>query len=560
MRKPPIIISGILLLAFASFAQDQNAISWQNDLDYLVKRIEIMHPQPYASIPKEEFYKLKDRLFNEIPGLSDTEIVISISGLLAALKDGHTRMGFEFSQPEWLEQNLKLLPLILYPFDDGVFVMAGLPKYAKLVGLQVEKIGKLTTAEAIPKLGALYSHDNRQGQRKSLYYTLAMAEMLKKIAAADSADKINLTLRNAKNKTIHAEIETVPFLQMARFLGSWYPQASPELAAMNGNAKNPLPLWLKNGTSKYWFEYIPEEKTMYLQINSLMSPHGDGEGTFARFCQGFFDAFDQNQPSRLVIDVRANNGGNHVEMPLLKGILARPGIDRHDKLFLITGRVTYSAAVHFTSVFKKYTNATIIGEPTAGRPNHYGAIRQFTLPNHPQIAIGCSVDYYQDSEPFDFNSAIFPAIMTRITSTDYRDNVDPAMKKVRDYDRIVAWVRSLAEELAKAYDANGIDGMKISYYLKKQELLASGYNPEKFLDEFNNNWFYDHKKSAADYTEFLALAVNECPESIDFCYALAANFEGQKRVAEAVGYYNQCLKLNPACHYAKMKLGLLELK
>jgi tetratricopeptide (TPR) repeat protein len=101
--------------------------------------------------------------------------------------------------------------------------------------------------------------------------------------------------------------------------------------------------------------------------------------------------------------------------------------------------------------------------------------------------------------------------------------------------------------------------MKKSYQLKKQELLNSGYNPEKFLDEFNNNWFYEHKKSAADYTEFLALAVNECPESIDLCYALASQLEGQDRPDEAMRYYRQCLQINPACHYAKMRLGLLEL-
>lgn len=559
MNRALKILPVFLLLAIAASAQDQNSVSWQNDLDYLVKRIEIMHPQPYTFIPKEEFYKLKDKLFNEIPTLSDAAVVISISELLASLQDGHTRMGFEYSDPQWLDKNMNLLPLILYPFDDGVHILAGLPKYRKWVGLKVEKMGKLPVDEAVLKLGSFYSHDNRHGQKKGLYYTLVFAEMLKKIGALETVDKISLSMRNAKNKTVKTEIETVPLTHMARFLGTWYPQASPELVTMNEVSKNPLPLWLKNSESKFWFEYLAEEKMMFLQINSLQSPYGGGDGSFAQFCERFFAAFDQSKPEKLVIDIRANNGGNHVELPLLKGILARPAIDRHDRLFLITGRVTYSAAVHFTTIFRKYTNATLIGEPAAGRPNHYGAIRQFKLPNHPQIRIGCSVDYYQDSEPFDFNTAIVPDIMTKITSADYMDNIDPALNKVRDYDRILGLAQALALELGKEYSMNGCEGMKKSYYLKKQELLDSGYNLEKFFMDFDDGWFSANKKNADDYLDFLTFACGECPESIDLCYSLAYQLEAKGRFPEAIKFYQQCLQLNPACHYAKMKLGLLEL-
>jgi hypothetical protein len=550
----------ILLLAAAMFAQDQNTASWRDDLDYLVRRIEIMHPHPYGFFPREEFYKLKDKLSNEIPGLGDAEIVISFSELLASLQDGHTRMGFEYSDPEWLDKTFHLLPFILYPFDDGIYILAGMPKYKQLMGSEIVKIGKMPVAEVAAKLGRFYSHDNSYGERKSLYYTLGLAEMLKKIGAVDAVDRINLTLKNARSKEVKIQVATASFLSMARFLGTWYPQAGSELATMNEASKNPLPLWLKDRETNFWFEYVPEEKMMFLQINSLNSPRGDGEGTFGQFCARFFKAFDQVGPEKLVIDIRANNGGNHVELPLLKGIIARPHIDQHDRLFLITGRVTYSAAVHFATVFDKYTNATIIGEPTAGRPNHYGAIRRFTLPNHPQVVIGCSIDYYQDSEPFDFNTTVSPDITTRMSSPDYRHNIDPAMNAVKNFDQIVHRVQSLALEMGKEYAANGCEGMNALYHSKKQELLNDGYNLEKFFSEFNDDWFSKNRKSTADYLDFLALAVNECPESLDLCYSLAVQFEAEGQFDEAAKFYGQCLQLNPDCHYAKMKLGLLELK
>jgi len=554
------IVPGILLLAAAMSAQDAKPASWQDDLNYLIRRIEIMHPNPYAFFPKEEFYRLKDKLISEIPGLSDVEIVVSFSELLASLKDGHTGVGFEYSDPEWLNNNLHLLPFILYPFDDGVFIMAGLPQHRDLVGARVVKIGKMPAEEAALKLGRLFSHDNASGEKKSLYYSLAFAEMLKRIGAVEAIDRMALTLRHAKGREFKKEIATVSFIAMAPFLGTWYPQASGGLATMNQTAGNPLPLWLKDRESRFWFEYLPGEKTMFLQINSLQSPRGNGEGSFGQFCDRFFQAFDQQAPERLVIDIRANNGGNHVELPLLKGILARPRIDRHDRLFLVTGRVTFSAAQHLATVFDKYTNATIIGEPTAGKPNHYGSIRRFQLPNHPQVVITSSIDYYQDSEPFDFNTTTAPDIATQVTSSDYRDNIDPAMRIVNDYERICAGAQTLGMEMGREYAAGGPAGMKKAYFLKKGELLDSGYNLEKFFFEFIDSWLAANKKSTADYLDFLAFACGECPASLDLCYELAAQLEAEGRLDEAEKYYGQCLQLNPDCHYAKMKLGLMELK
>ena len=75
-----------------------------------------------------------------------------------------------------------------------------------------------------------------------------------------------------------------------------------------------------------------------------------------------------------------------------------------------------------------------------------------------------------------------------------------------------------------------------------------------------DKWFFKNQKSAAEDPDYLAFALGECPESIDLCYLLAERLKAEARVHEAKKYYQQCLRLNPACHYAGMKLGLLELK
>jgi len=67
-------------------------------------------------------------------------------------------------------------------------------------------------------------------------------------------------------------------------------------------------------------------------------------------------------------------------------------------------------------------------------------------------------------------------------------------------------------------------------------------------------------KNSSDLSDYLAFAADECPESVDLCYSLAVQLESQGLYDKAEMEYARCLLLNPAHHYAKMKLGLLKLK
>ena len=169
MKKLILIIPFLILATTNICGQDQQVGVWQNDLDYLVRRIEIMHPDPYAFFPKQKFYRLTQKLHQEISGLTDAEIVVSISELLATLQDGHTRWALDKTDPQWLQQNLHLLPLILYAFKDGIYVMAGLQQYENLVGLKVLQIGIMPIHKVTAKLSVLMSHDNPSGKKKYLY-------------------------------------------------------------------------------------------------------------------------------------------------------------------------------------------------------------------------------------------------------------------------------------------------------------------------------------------------------------------------------------------------------
>lgn len=561
MKKINLLLLIVVCCILNISAQiNPNATLWQKDLNYLISRIEATHPAPYSFISEKEFLNKKDSLMLKIPEMNDAEIVLAFSELLALLKDGHTAVGFIFCNPEWMNKNFHLLPVIFYPFSDGTYILGAGNNLSSIVGKKVIKIGTMKIEEVITKLKGIYSSDNDYAALKNMSYILGLAEALKKIGAVESVEKIKLTLSGNDSGEKETYIETAPFMATAgSMLRTLFPQANNNISVMNQHSERKLPLWLKNRNINYWYEFVPEDKIMYLQINSFQTNHKGGGETFEDFYNHFLNECDKTSPAKVIIDIRTNLGGQHQELPLLKGIIARPAIDKKGSLFIITGRVTFSAAQHFTTLFERYTNAVIVGEPTGGKPNHYGYVTPFRLLNNPQIAVTVSKNFIQDSEPSDYNISTYPDIYAEMSSDDYKNNIDPAFEKIKSYENIIKVGNRFQDELNNEYINKGYDAMEKLFYSQKETLKKNGYNTEKFLTQLGGK-IYSNTKTPEDYISFLKLAVKEYPSSIDLNYSLAEQYDSVKKYDLAKKYFNHCLELNPACHYAKMQLKLYELE
>jgi hypothetical protein len=66
-----------------------------NDINFLIKTIEQVHPAPYNSITKEEFYYLADSVIRSIQvDITRKELLNKLTPLLESLNDGHTSIKF----------------------------------------------------------------------------------------------------------------------------------------------------------------------------------------------------------------------------------------------------------------------------------------------------------------------------------------------------------------------------------------------------------------------------------------------------------------------------------
>ncbi len=109
----------LLILSSPSYSQDNDRISnWEEDLDYLVERLEVMHPNVYANISKEDLHRQVEVIKSRIPGMADTELVIAIHELIALIQDMHTGVALWEGMETDLVKSLKFYPLVFYKFED----------------------------------------------------------------------------------------------------------------------------------------------------------------------------------------------------------------------------------------------------------------------------------------------------------------------------------------------------------------------------------------------------------------------------------------------------------
>jgi hypothetical protein len=191
-----------------------------------------------------------------------------------------------------------------------------------------------------------------------------------------------------------------------------------------------LPIYLKNNYADYWFEYMPETKTVYFQFNRV---HNDPQEPLTKFCDRLFKFINEHEVNRLVVDMRWNPGGDTtISLPLIWGLVRCEKINERGKLFVIIGGRTYSAAQNVATFIERNTKAIFVGEPTGSGPNFIGEDNPFELP-YSKIMANVSEFYWQSSWPFDHRTWIAPLLYTPPTFEAYSKNRDLAMEAILAY-------------------------------------------------------------------------------------------------------------------------------
>jgi C-terminal processing protease CtpA/Prc len=190
--------------------------------------------------------------------------------------------------------------------------------------------------------------------------------------------------------------------------------------------------WLEGHDKSWRLEVMEPEHALYVQFNEVAAQGSDGQ-SLADFAAEIVRNFDEHKLSRVIVDVRANGGGDNTTFGPLIHALQTPALDRAGVLFGLIGRYTFSAAGNFVTVLERDTNAILLGEPTGGAPNQYGDAQTVPLPNHPAVLVRISTRFHQFGKPDDPRLTHEPRLRVPLRSGDYFAGRDPVLRAALDF-------------------------------------------------------------------------------------------------------------------------------
>jgi len=187
----------------------------------------------------------------------------------------------------------------------------------------------------------------------------------------------------------------------------------------------PPPLYRKYQRATYAFEYLEQEKILYVAYNACRMRK---DKPFPVFVDEVFACADRNPVERFIIDIRNNGGGNSsIFTPMLRELKKRDALNRKECLFVIIGRRTFSSAVLNAIQLRNQTQAVFVGEPSGGRPNHFGEVRMFML-KHSRLPVTYSTKYFTTSK--EDTDSFYPDIPVELSVKDLLNHNDPVIEKI----------------------------------------------------------------------------------------------------------------------------------
>ena len=523
-RSQILFISFLLLAGMPGvFGQEAppklTAEQWQADIRFLGDELPKRHRNAYHRTKREEFEAAVKTLHDRVPSLSEDEILFGMMHVVGMIKDGHTNLiprGYFRSG---------ILPVRLFFFSDGIFVQKAAPEYAEMVGARLVKIGSMSADDAFKAVSQGAFGDNEFGVKEVTPVMLSVPEILAGAKVIGDKQKVTLVVEAAGKQRSFEIRPTTMIDTLLRPPPTWADAVS----------KANQPLYLKDPSNFYWFEYVKDKKLVYIQHNAIANKPDEPVADFYKRVLAFVEA---NPVDKLVLDLRFNGGGNNfLNREVVIGLI-RSKINQKGKLFVITGRQTFSAAQNLVNQIEKYTNAIFVGEPTAAHPNHYGDSRPFTLPNS-RITVRASTLWWQDLDPRDDRIWTAPEIAADLSSEDYRSGRDTALQAIIDY----APNSSLSDLIASASAAKDL-----SEFIPKCKALRASpksryVNSEAAINTFG--YALLAKNRLADAIEVFKLNTEAYPNSANVHDSLGDAYQAAGRKDDAIKSYERALAIDP---------------
>ncbi|MGC6389876.1 hypothetical protein ACMV8I_19815 [Ewingella sp. S1.OA.A_B6] len=343
------------------------------------------------------------------------------------------------------------LPIRMWWFADGLYILSAHPSHVDLVGALVVKIGTLSPDEALELVSPYISGTDQRIRYLSSTY-LRCPAVLHRIGAIKEISKATMVLRLRDGTSRMVELDAAltpdPGDTHIPVLNGWsvlipddrdMPNRWPHVL---DNIKNRSPGYAKpTDFSMRWLS--DDEKILYIRSNRLLSQGSDRLDDKLIFV--LQNQVVPKQPHSVIIDLRLNNGGNFFNTLLFAQALPKL-IPNDGHVFVLISRATFSAAIVTVAMLKGAggNKVTLIGEPMGDNGHFWAEPDEMTLPNS-KIVVFCSTkleDYEKGCDDLKAcywatttfgpkNISLQPDVKIDVAFADYAAGKDPVLAKAQ---------------------------------------------------------------------------------------------------------------------------------
>lgn len=366
---------------------------WREDVLYLKKELASKHINIYFNISEGEYNEAFDKLLEDIPGLKSDEIVIRLLENISLIRDSHTNLlNFQIGTD-------LIYPVELYRFKDGYYVVNADEENKDLIGSKLIAINDINIESVEESISKIIPHENKYWMYRNMPSYISDPRVLQYFNVI-SDYKSNFSFIGYDGKLYKVDLQAkkendIQFVQIDKS------ESEIDLASDE-------------------YRLFEKEKTLYMNVFENKQLSYDINAILNK---------EQNKNvENLIIDLRNHSGGSFAPYSkLVTSIKNNDKINKKGHIFIIIGRNTFSSGLLLALDLKKNTNAIFYGEPTGGRPEHYGDIRNIKLPNSKIVVTYSTKHFNSDNYKTD---SLYPDIKVDLTINDMLNGVDPVIKEI----------------------------------------------------------------------------------------------------------------------------------
>ncbi|MCB0473812.1 MAG: hypothetical protein KDC56_12200, partial [Flavobacteriaceae bacterium] len=159
---------------------------WIEDIDYLQEELPQKHYDLFHLKSRDYFNSQIEKLKSQLTEFDDLSIAIKLKQLIAQMGDTHT----DIEISNFLDKS-ELLPLNLYWFSDGLYILNTIENHKELLGKRIEKINNFPINVIADSLSTLFYPENQALIKKNIPNYIVNRTLLKYFGFANK-DTVNL--------------------------------------------------------------------------------------------------------------------------------------------------------------------------------------------------------------------------------------------------------------------------------------------------------------------------------------------------------------------------------